>query len=80
MRDASILGGLVPDDGAAQLRIVFVSEGEASLHFAVRNGLPAGAMEVRCGVFLSFETGRNGCCHRMGMVLSSWMQVEGQSI
>ncbi|KAI0941758.1 hypothetical protein AcW1_003559 [Taiwanofungus camphoratus] len=39
MRRAAILGGLVPDTSAGYSRIHFVTEGEASLHFCLRNGL-----------------------------------------
>ena len=46
MRRAAILAGLVPDNSTGYSRLVFVTEGEASLHFSVENGLPAGAMKV----------------------------------
>jgi hypothetical protein len=46
MRRAAVLGGLVPDDASGHSRLSFVTEGEASLHFSVQNGLPAGAMKV----------------------------------
>ena len=46
MRRAAILAGLVPDNPSGHSRLSFVSEGEASLHFSVQNGLPSGAMEV----------------------------------
>ncbi|KAH9912671.1 uncharacterized protein B0H18DRAFT_942250 [Fomitopsis serialis] len=39
MRHAAILAGLVPDMEAGNARISFVSEGEASLHFCIVNGL-----------------------------------------
>ena len=48
MRRAAVLAGLVPDDASGHARISFVTEGEASLHFSVDNGLPAETMEV-CG-------------------------------
>jgi hypothetical protein len=38
--------GLVPDNENGHSRLSFVTEGEASLHFSVQNGLPAGAMKV----------------------------------
>ena len=47
MRRAAILAGLIPDDESGHSRLSFVTEGEASLHFSVRNGLPDGAMKVR---------------------------------
>ena len=47
MRRAAVLAGLVPDNANGHARLSFVTEGEASLHFSVQNGLPAGAMTVR---------------------------------
>ena len=46
MRRAAVLAGLVPDNTSGHSRLTFVTEGEASLHFCVHNGLPAGAMKV----------------------------------
>ena len=48
MRRAAILAGLVPDNEGvhSSSRLSFVTEGEASLHFSVENGLPTGAMKV----------------------------------
>ena len=46
MRRAAVLAGLVPDNASDHSRLSFVTEGEASLHFSVENGLPAGAMKV----------------------------------
>ena len=46
MRRAAGLAGLVPDNPSGHSRISFVTEGEASLHFSVENGLPAVAMKV----------------------------------
>ena len=48
MRRAAVLAGLVPDTPSGHSRLSFVTEGEASLHFSVQNGLPPGAMKV-CG-------------------------------
>ncbi|KAI0303781.1 hypothetical protein B0F90DRAFT_1708994 [Multifurca ochricompacta] len=39
MRRAAVYGGLVPDTDAGKARIRFVTEGEASLHACVLNGL-----------------------------------------
>lgn len=47
MRKAAVLAGLIPDNVSGHARLSFVTEGEASLHYAVHNGLPAGAMNVR---------------------------------
>ncbi len=38
MRSAAILAKLVPDTSAGNVRLSFVTEGEASLHFAIQNG------------------------------------------
>ena len=38
---AAILAGLVPDNESGHSRLSFVTEGEASLHFSVQNGLPS---------------------------------------
>jgi hypothetical protein len=46
MRRAAVLAGLVPDNASGHSRLSFVTEGEASLHFSVHNGLPAGAIKV----------------------------------
>ena len=46
MRRAAILAGLVPDNASGHSRLLFVTEGEASLHFSVQNGLLSGAMKV----------------------------------
>jgi hypothetical protein len=46
MRKAAVLAGLVSDNLSGHSRLSFVTEGEASLHFSVQNGLPAGAMKV----------------------------------
>ena len=46
MRRAAVLAGLVPDNESGHSRLSFVTEGEASLHFSVENGLPDGVMKV----------------------------------
>jgi hypothetical protein len=46
MRKAAVLAGLIPDNESGHSRLSFVTEGEASLHFSIENGLPAGAMKV----------------------------------
>ena len=46
IRRAAVLAQLIPDNESGHSRILFVTEGEASLHFSVENGLPAGAMKV----------------------------------
>ncbi|KAI0704701.1 hypothetical protein C8Q76DRAFT_801605 [Earliella scabrosa] len=39
MREAAVLGGLIPDTPEGRARVHFVSEGEASLQFCIRNNL-----------------------------------------
>ena len=46
MRRAAVQAGLIPDTTNGHARISFVTEGEASLHFSIQNGLPSGAMKV----------------------------------
>ena len=52
MRKATVLAKLIPDTTAGHARLSFVTEGEASLHFAVQNGLPIGVMEDGEGVMI----------------------------
>ncbi|KAG6918263.1 hypothetical protein DXG01_015637 [Tephrocybe rancida] len=50
LRNAAILAGLVPDTPSGRSKIHFVTEGEASLHFCLRNGASAMvANEMRTG-------------------------------
>ncbi|KAJ2917700.1 hypothetical protein MD484_g2740, partial [Candolleomyces efflorescens] len=46
MRRAAILAGLISDSKADQSRITFVTEGEASLHFCLLNGLSVDGLDV----------------------------------
>ena len=46
IRQAAVLAGLIPDTLDGQSKIQFVTEGEASLHFCVRNGLAKGSIMV----------------------------------
>jgi hypothetical protein len=46
IREGVVLAGLIPDTTDGHARVSFVTEGEASLHFSIDNGLPAGAMQV----------------------------------
>ncbi|KAF8989890.1 hypothetical protein BDQ17DRAFT_1372603 [Cyathus striatus] len=52
MRQAAVLAGLVADMTAAQDDISFVTEGEASLHFCIQNGLTTEALNERKGVLI----------------------------
>jgi hypothetical protein len=47
MRKAAVAARLIPDTSAGHARLTFVTEGEASLHFSIQNGLPIGAIKVR---------------------------------
>ncbi|KAI0367127.1 hypothetical protein BV20DRAFT_1123769 [Pilatotrama ljubarskyi] len=38
MREAAVAGGLIPDTPAGYSRVQFVTEGEASMNFCIRNG------------------------------------------
>ena len=51
MRKAAVKAGLVPDTQVDEARISFVTEGEASLHFAIENGVLTQTMEVRSYLF-----------------------------
>jgi hypothetical protein len=46
MRRAAVYGGLIPDTDEGRARIRFVTEGEASLHACVQNGLAADVLSV----------------------------------
>ena len=46
IREACVGAGLIPDTTAGRSRIAFVTEGEASLHFAIKHGLPDQATKV----------------------------------
>ena len=46
MRRAAVYGGLIPDTDEGLARIRFVTEGEASLHACVQNGLAAEVFAV----------------------------------
>ena len=47
MRRAAVYGGLIPDTDAGKARIRFVTEGEASLHACVLNGLAKEMLTVQ---------------------------------
>ena len=46
IRSAIVLAGLIPDSVDGNSRVTFVTEGEASLHFAIDYGFPATSMKV----------------------------------
>ncbi|KAH9940120.1 uncharacterized protein BXZ73DRAFT_43304 [Epithele typhae] len=45
MRQAAFMAGLVPQTSAGQARVHFITEGEASLHFCIQNGLANKTMQ-----------------------------------
>ena len=54
MREAAILARLIPATLEGNVRLSFVTEGEASLHFSIHNGLPEGVIKVLI-YFVSIE-------------------------
>ncbi|KAJ3512906.1 hypothetical protein NMY22_g15199 [Coprinellus aureogranulatus] len=50
MREAIVLAGLIPDTTRGHSKVSFVTEGEASLHFSIENGLPSSALEKGEGI------------------------------
>ena len=54
MRRAAVYGGLIPDTDAGKARIRFVTEGEASLHACVLNGLAKEMLTVQSLSLFSF--------------------------
>lgn len=52
MRRAAITAGLIPDTQAGHDRLYFVTEGEASLHYSLENGLPANSLQQGDGVVI----------------------------
>ncbi|KAJ7905200.1 hypothetical protein B0H13DRAFT_1716733 [Mycena leptocephala] len=50
MRDAAVVAGLIPNSDAGHERLRFVTEGEASLHFCIQNGLATQAIDSGNGV------------------------------
>ena len=56
MRRAAVLAGRVPDTPAGHARLSFVTEGEASLHFAIENNVLSTALKVRFSTFCNSMT------------------------
>ncbi|PPQ68957.1 LOW QUALITY PROTEIN: hypothetical protein CVT26_001828 [Gymnopilus dilepis] len=52
MRRAAVLASLIPDTTLGHARLSFVTEGEASLHFAVQNGVLASILKQGDGVVI----------------------------
>ena len=57
LRRAAVLAGLVPDNPSGHSRLLFVTEGEASLHFSVQNGLLAGVEVCSQSLMLKYSDG-----------------------
>jgi len=77
MRKAAVSAGLIPDTTNGNERLHFVTEGEASLHYSLENGLPANSLKV-CLITISLCFA-DICC-RKEMALSLWMQVAARLI
>ncbi|KAF8142990.1 hypothetical protein K438DRAFT_2029807 [Mycena galopus ATCC 62051] len=52
MRKAAIMAGLIPDTHKGHHRVRFVTEGEASLHFCIMNGLATDPLRLGNGVVI----------------------------
>ncbi|KAJ7053499.1 hypothetical protein C8F01DRAFT_1166596 [Mycena amicta] len=52
MRQAAVIAGLIPNTANGQKRIHFVTEGEASLHFCIMNGLATDPLKQGKGVII----------------------------
>ena len=46
MRTAAVQAGLIPDNEDGHSHLLFVTEGEASLHFCIQNGITNDAIKV----------------------------------
>ncbi|KAJ2912878.1 hypothetical protein MD484_g7538, partial [Candolleomyces efflorescens] len=57
IRRAVVLAQLIPDTTEGHARVLFVTEGEASLHFLIDNGLPAGVIEEGEGIVVVYAGG-----------------------
>lgn len=55
LRDAAVAAGLIQDTNKGHARLQFITEGEASLHYCIMNGLSRDT-EVFFFCFLSFHT------------------------
>ena len=62
MRRTAVRAGLIPDGAAGQARLSFVTEGEASLHFCIQNGLNNEAIKVR-NISAHFLVSQTSCSY-----------------
>ena len=82
MRRAAVYGGLIPDTDEGKVRIRFVTEGEASLHACVLNGLAADVLSVSARALLRpwLPTFADVCRTPLGMASSLPTLAEARSI
>jgi hypothetical protein len=81
MRKAAVRARFIPDTSAGYARLSFVTEGEASLHFAIQNGLPEGVMKVKISnLSVRCQSKLSGMLHRMVTVWQLLMREEALSI
>ena len=72
MRRAAVHGGLIPDTNEGKARIRFVTEGEASLHACVLNGLAADVLQVCIDILIGVQQ-----AHVPTLIESIWKWVRG---
>ena len=56
MRRASVLGGLIPNTPSGNARVSFVTEREASLHFAIQHNVLSGHRKASTQLFYCLLT------------------------
>ena len=71
--DAVVLAELIPKDEEAKTRVTFLTEGEASLHYAFNHGLSPKSLNV-CVHFCRKGQRFSHHAFRMGRASSSWMR------
>lgn len=76
MRKAAITGGLILDTDEGKARIRFVTEGEASLHACVLNGLADDVLSVRDHYGMHLATTELDPCRIRPVTDSSWQTPE----
>ncbi|KAH9940127.1 uncharacterized protein BXZ73DRAFT_99125 [Epithele typhae] len=76
MRQAAIMGGLVPNTVEGRGRVHFVTEGEASLHFCVQSGLTTDSMQDGQSVMIVDLGGGTVDISSYGFVSKSPLVVE----
>jgi len=76
MREAIVKAGLIPDTTKGHSRVSFVTEGEASLHFSIDNGLPPSALAV--SFFRSLGSKSVSLIIRIRMVMESPLSTLGE--